>query len=164
MTLVLSSALGSALVLAALAKIPTSARRTPFLQGLGVSRRWSNALTDSGMVLEGGLGVCLIANIASPGSTVVAATTGAAFLAVQIAARVRGVHVPCNCFGVLDQAGHSWFEITRAAAFFGLALTLVALHPWNSPSGLQIATLVGAATGAGGLIAVSSDLLWACLV
>jgi hypothetical protein len=122
MTLVLSSALGSALVLAALAKIPTSARRTPFLQGLGVSRRWSNALTDSGMVLEGGLGVCLIANIASPGSTVVAATTGAAFLAVQIAARVRGVHVPCNCFGVLDQAGHSWFEITRAAAFFGLAL------------------------------------------
>jgi Methylamine utilisation protein MauE len=156
MALVISSALGSALVLAALAKVPTSARRTSFLERVGVPRRSSHAVTDVGVVLEGVTGACLIANVESRVAAPTAALLMLAFLVLQIVARVRRVQVPCGCYGVLDQASHPAYEIARTSVFVGVAVWTLRLAPWNSSSGFHTATLVGAAIGSGVILAASN--------
>jgi uncharacterized membrane protein YphA (DoxX/SURF4 family) len=158
MALVISSALGAALVVSALAKVPSSARRTSFLEGVGFPRRLSHVVTDIGAALEGVTGACLIVNIGSRVAAPTAAVLMLAFLGLQIAAWARRVQVPCGCYGVLDRASHPAYDIFRAAVFLGAAVSTLALQPWNSSSGLQTEALVGAAIGTGVVLATSNVL------
>lgn len=66
---------------------------------------------------------CLIANLFRGGAHVIALAMLAAFVAVQTSAKLRGLGIPCGCFGPRHGTQVGWFTLS---VVYGLLLLAVA--------------------------------------
>ncbi|WP_433219910.1 MauE/DoxX family redox-associated membrane protein [Dactylosporangium sp. CS-047395] len=83
-----------------------------------------------------------------PPALVAAAALLVAYTAGLVSVRVRGLHVPCHCFGA-SPVPVSWYDIARNALLLGIAgLALAAGTPADPLAGVDavLVALAGAAT------------------
>jgi hypothetical protein len=99
--------------------------------------------------------VALLVAGAAPALTVLAAPAlvlAVALLLVYgaglVSVRVRGLHVPCHCFGA-NPVPVSWYDVARNVVLLGVAaISLVAGAPAQPLTGLDAALVVLVAAGA----------------
>lgn len=145
---ILRAAIGFTLTAAAVAKLLRSAGPTRFaadLFHLNEAAARKSVLVVS--VVEGLLGVFLIAGVATRGAAVVATLLIGGFFVTQIWHLGKGGEAGCRCFGALDEQVSSRLALMRAAVLFASSATLTigVFQQSASSSRAPGATLLGGA-------------------
>lgn len=152
----LSATVGTVLLIAAVAKLTDRGAFAGFLAHAGVPAGAVRPLATAVPATEALIGALLLAGVALPAVSVVAAVLAAGFLAVQLREVAhRGLRGGCRCFGALDSAEPTVVPLVRALVVFAGAAALAALanlgaDPIGAFTGDEAAsaTLVGALSGA----------------
>jgi|GEM_PF-6502544 len=124
----LQPAIGTALVLAAIAKALSRVSITPFLVALGLPRGLSEIASRAVPVAEAVIGLALILDVVPAAASIGAAALSVGFVAALALARTKGVREGCHCFGALDVEEQTPLTVARAALMLLGALGLSLAH------------------------------------
>lgn len=148
-----TAGLGGALMVSAGSKVPDRSQLLAFLGALGVPPRATSTAARLTVAAEAVVGIALVMGLANRVVLLAALLLTAAFLVVQLVARIRNTDVKCGCLGFLEADSGKNDELVRALVFFVFtALLALAAFRWSFTHEALARTL-GAFAGAAALLA-----------